>query len=174
MRDDSTSAEGRAPARPIDTVDALRAAIIIGVCACLYYVTTTFDEVPAFLGQNVLPEQFPRLVLIFIAALALLLPLEHRLEPKRWPKIRASRAVAVRPVTWLTMAFLVAAMLLARYLGTILLIFAVSLLLPILWGERRWLLLVPYAVTFTVAVAYLFSIGLGVYFEPGIFDVTFR
>ena len=174
MQRNSSKDEGRADARLIDTTDALLAAIIVVVCAYLFYVTTTFDETPSFLGQNVLPDEFPRLVLIFIAALALILPMEHRLEPTRWPKIRASRRTAVRPVTWVTMAFLLAALLLAPYLGTILLIFTVSLLLPVLWGERRWLLLVPYAVIFTGAVSYLFSIVLQVYFEPGVLNVTFR
>ena len=63
---------------------------------------------------------------------------------------------------------------LGEWLGTILTIFLAAVGLPLLWGERRWLLILVYAVVFTAIVTYLFSIVLSVYFVPGVFGLTLR
>ena len=41
-------------------------------------------------------------------------------------------------------------------------------------GERRWKLLVPYALIFSTTVVLLFSKLLGVYFEPGLLGIDLR
>ncbi len=162
------------PAGMLDGVDAILALVLIVLCGFFYWVTADFPVPGAFLGENVLPEQFPRLLLVSIGVLALLLPLEHNLEPDRWPLIRKSRSAPIGSNTFLTMGFLLVLVGLGEWLGTILTIFIAVAGLPLLWGERRWLLIIVYAVCFSALVTYLFSIVLSVYFEPGVFGLTLR
>lgn len=156
----------------LDRVDTILALGIIAVCAWLYYVTTTFDQPSALLGQNVLPEDLPQGLLIIIGFLALLMPVEHLFERSRWPKIEKSRSEPIRILTWITMGFLIVFMAAAPYLGTLPTIFLISLLMPLLWGERRFLLVGAFSIGFTAAVTYVFAIILGVHFEPGVFGIS--
>ena len=50
----------------------------------------------------------------------------------------------------------------------------VCLALPVLWGERRIKVIVPYAIILPMAVTVLFSYVLGVHFETGVFGITLR
>jgi putative tricarboxylic transport membrane protein len=152
----------------LDFVDLILAGAIILVCAYLYYVTTTFEEPSLLLGQNVLPSDFPQSLLIVISLLALLLPIEHRFEPTRWPKIEKTRSESIQTITWVTMALLIALIAAAPYLGTLLVIFIASVVLPIVWGERRLVAVGLFAIIFTAAVAYVFEAILKVHFEPGV------
>ena len=158
----------------VDKIDAILAAVLIAICAFFYAQTFDFPVPGAFLGENVLPEQFPRLLLFSIVVMALFLPFEHLIEVDRWPLIKKSRSAPVGKSTFVTFAFLLVLVAAGETIGTILTIFIAALGLPILWGERRWLLIVPYAIVFTGVVTYLFSIVLSVYFEPGIFGLTLR
>lgn len=157
----------------LDGIDFILTAVIIAVCAYLYYVTTTFEEPSLLLGQNVLPSDFPQSLLIVISLLALLLPIEHRFEPTRWPKIKKSRSETVQTITWATMGLLVGLVAAAPYLGTLLTIFLASLALPILWGERRVIAVALFAVIFTAVVSYVFETILKVHFEPGVILSSF-
>ncbi len=171
---DKAAAEQTGPTGAIDGVDAILAFVLIAICGFFYWVSSDFPVPGLFLGDNVLPEQFPRLLLVSIGVLALILPFEHRLELDRWPLIRKARSAPIGPATFVTMGFLLVLVGLGEWLGTILTIFVAAAGLPILWGERRWLLILVYAVTFTAIVTYLFSIVLSVYFEPGAFGLTLR
>ncbi|MBX2855768.1 MAG: tripartite tricarboxylate transporter TctB family protein [Rhodobacteraceae bacterium] len=158
----------------IDGIDALLALVLFAICAFFYWQTYGFDAPGAFLGENVLPEHFPRLLLVSIGGMALLLPFEHRLEVDRWPLIEKSRSAPIGLSTVLTMGFLVVLVALSGWLGTILTILVAALGLPLLWGERRVVLILVYALVFTSVVTWLFSIVLSVYFEPGVFGLTLR
>lgn len=178
---DRNSPEGAAseqerdgPGKLFDKVDTLLAVVLIGLCGIFYWISSDFPVPGLFLGENVLPEQFPRLLLVTIGIIALILPFEHRLELDRWPHIRKSRSAPIGSITLVTMGFLLVLVGLGQWLGTILTIFIAAAGLPTLWGERRWLLILVYAVTFTAVVTYLFSIVLSVYFEPGVFGLTLR
>lgn len=175
----STNDKDRVPAGArsrslLDPVDALIAALLLAGCGFLYYVTTQFEQPGAMLGENLLPADFPRLVLYTIAILAALLPFEHLAEPKRWPKIKASRSEQVAPVVWLTMVFVTAVVLAAPYLGTVLTIFAITLIMPMLWGERRRVPVIIFAVLFTLAITLVFNVLLRVHFEPGLLNIRLR
>lgn len=180
MADDKTPDEttGEAtnggPTGLIDGVDAILAVVLIAIGAFFYWVSADFPVPGLFLGDNVLPEQFPRLLIVAIGVLALLLPIEHRLELIRWPLIRKSRSAPIGMDTFLTMGFLLVLVGIGEWLGTILTIFIAAAGLPVLWGERRWLVIAVYSVVFTGIVTYLFSIVLSVYFEPGVFGLTLR
>jgi hypothetical protein len=158
----------------IDGIDAALAAVLIAICAFFYWLAGDFPVPGLFLGDNVLPEQFPRMLLVVIGLLALLLPIEHRLELDRWPLIKKARSAPIGSNTFVTMGFLLVLVGLGEWIGTILMIFFAAIGLPILWGERRWLVIGVYAVVFTGIVTYLFSIVLSVYFEPGVFGLTLR
>lgn len=162
------------PSGLVDRIDALLALVLILACAALFYETTGFEQPPLFLGDNVLPAEFPQMLLVVIGALALTLPFEHLLERRRHPLIRKARRTPIGFTTWATIALLVAILALAESLGTVLTILVASLALPTLWGERRWWLLAIYALAFTAAVTYIFAVVLRVYFEPGIFGITIR
>lgn len=171
-----TNGQGDQPrqnGRLIDLSDTVVALIIIAGCAFLYYQTTQFEEVSTLLGDNVLPADFPRLVLYIVAALALFLPFEHRFE-SRWKKIKESRSERIPMRTFATMALVLAILAAAPYLGTILVIVLSSLLLPLLWGERRLWLVLIYAALFSAAIVLLFAVVLKVHFEPGMFGIQIR
>lgn len=166
--------EAAGPSGLVDWFDAALALVLIVACGVLYYQTTGFDRPALFLGDNVLPEEFPRMLLVIIAVLALTLPFEHLLERKRHPLIRKARRAPIGFTTWATFALLLAILTFAETIGTILTILTSSLLIPLLWGERRWMLLIVYAVLFTALVTYIFAVVLKVYFEPGVFGITIR
>ena len=50
-------------------------------------------------------------------------------------------------------------------------IIAVSISLPIYWGERRLKVLISYVIGFPLFVIVLFNIILGVHFEPGLLEL---
>jgi putative tricarboxylic transport membrane protein len=150
------------------------AALVLAVCALLFYRTTTFDTVPPMLSQNIPPSFFPQIVLILIMAMTAVLPFEHALRANRGRNIDKGRAEPVRPVTWLTMAAVIAIAVAMPWLGTFLTMVAVCFVVPPLWGERRLRYIVPFAVLFPLAVGLLFQRVLGVFFEPGIFDISLR
>ena len=58
----------------------------------------------------------------------------------------------------------------SQILGATLTIIAISIALPIYWGERRLKVLIPYIIGFPLFVILLFNIVLGVHFEPGLLD----
>jgi putative tricarboxylic transport membrane protein len=168
------NADKGGPAGLLDGVDAILALALIALCGLFYWLASDFPVPGLFLGDNVLPEQFPRLLLVSIGVLALLLPVEHLVELDRWPLIRKSRSAPIGAGVFATMGFILLLVGLGEWIGTILTIFIAAAGLPVLWGERRWLLIIVYACIFTAIVTYLFSIVLSVYFVPGVFGLTLR
>jgi putative tricarboxylic transport membrane protein len=173
---DRTTAEEAPEARGglIHYVDVIVAAIILALCGWLYYRTTTFEEVADLFAQDIPPEFFPRLLLWFIMPLALLLPIEHRFFKNGRRRLDKGRSQPIRLITWLTIALLGLLVVLLPWLGAYLVLILVCLLVPLLWGERRWYIVLPYALLFPTVVMYLFAQVLMVYFEPGIFGLDFR
>ena len=158
----------------IDRADLGLTAIILTACGFLYWVTTGFDKVSDLFAQDVPPEFFPRLLLWVIAILALALPFEHLFLRKKGKSLNQERTQPIKPITYLTAALLFAVVASIAWLGTAVSMFAVCLALPLLWGERRFKVIVPYAIITPLAVTLLFSYVLGVHFEPGIFGITLR
>ncbi len=156
----------------LHTTDLVVALIILAICGILYYVTTTFEEVSAMLAQNVPPEFFPQLVLIIIAILTLGIPFEHLLHTRRGGDIDSERSDRIRRMPYVTGALLIALVVGIPYLGMLLTMIVVCAVLPLLWGERRLKLIIPFAIVFPLAVAYLFNKVLLVFFEPGIFGIA--
>jgi len=166
--------EGEQASSFIDRADLGLTIIILIACGLLYWVTTGFDQVSDLFAQDVPPEFFPRLLLWIIAILALALPFEHLFLRKKGKSLNQERAQPIKPITTMTAALLFAVVASIAWLGTALSMFAVCLALPLLWGERRFKVIVPYAIITPLAVTLLFSYVLGVHFEPGIFGITLR
>jgi putative tricarboxylic transport membrane protein len=157
----------------INRTDLVVSAILLAVCAWLYYLTTTFDAVSPLFSQDMPPERFPRMLLWIIAGLSLALPFEKQLRGDKGKVLDKARARPARPIVYLTTAFLVLMVFGIKWIGTFLVLVAVCLALPLLWGERRLKILVPFVLLFPAAVIMLFSHVLGVYFDPGVMGVKF-
>ncbi|MEK9723094.1 MAG: tripartite tricarboxylate transporter TctB family protein, partial [Rhodospirillaceae bacterium] len=120
------------------------ATLILALVAWLYYQTTQFEEVSSMFTQNIPPTLFPRILLVIIALFTLMMPFEHLLLAYKGKDIDKDRREPIKPLAWISMAVLVAIMAAADYLGTQLTMFAVCFVIPILWGERRLRVVVPF------------------------------
>jgi putative tricarboxylic transport membrane protein len=143
--------------------------VILAVCGVLYAVTTGFEEVAALLAQNIPPEWFPQLLIWTIVVLSMVLPFEHLFLEKGAAEIDKDRSEKIKPMAMITAVLLVLAVTSILLFGTALAMVLVCIALPLLWGERRAKLLVPYFILFPLAVTLLFTQVLKVYFEPGAF-----
>ena len=169
--------DGRMPAAPvrlIHPVDTVIAAMIFALCGWLFYETLNFDSVSALFSQNIPPGLFPQILLIVICILSAGMPFEHILLRRKGKDIDKTRRDRVKPVTWITMALLLAITASAPIFGTFLTMVLVCAVLPLAWGERRLHYVLVFALSFPAAVAFVFSGILGVYFEPGLIGLSFH
>jgi putative tricarboxylic transport membrane protein len=153
--------------------DLILAVVILTVCGVLYYVTSTFEKASEQMSQNIPPEWFPRLLLVFIAALTLVIPFEHLFHKKGKESLDEGRRASVKPIAVYSAAVLCAIVALMPWIGTFLSLTLVCVSLPLLWEERRWKILIPFAAIFPGLVTLLFTKVLGVYFVPGILAKLF-
>jgi putative tricarboxylic transport membrane protein len=172
----SVAVEGEdAPASSlIDRNDLGLALIILSVCGYLYWVTTDFETVADLFAQDVPPEFFPRLLIWTIVVLTLALPFEHIFLKRKGQSLDKEREHRVKPMAFLTAALLFCVVGSILWLGTSLSMVAVCVALPLLWGERRIKAVALFAIILPLAVTILFSVVLGVHFEPGIFNISLR
>ena len=139
--------------------DLVVGGCILLFCAAAYGVTLTFERAPAVVAQNVQPATFPRLVLGVIAVLTLIMMVLARGRQDR-PRRR------VPAMTWLSAGVMVAFVLAFQWLGIVPAMVLLCVGLPVLWGERRWHLVLPFGVGFPLGVYFLFAEMLDVHFEP--------
>jgi putative tricarboxylic transport membrane protein len=165
---------GGVPAPSVHMVDLAVTAVIVALCAFLFWDTTGFERVPASLAQNVQPTMFPRLLLAVIVLMALFLPFEHVQKKVHGIDLDSARSDWVRPITYVTGLVLLGVVIAIPWLGTFVAMVVACALLPVLWGERRWWLVAVYAIAFPVGITLVFVAGLEVNFEPGIAGHLFR
>jgi putative tricarboxylic transport membrane protein len=165
---------GGMPAFPVHKVDVIVAAIILALCAFLFWETTNFREIPPGLAQNVPPERFPQLLLIVIAAMALFIPFEHVRKRRQGIDLDKERSDRIRPITFVTALALLVVVLVTPWLGTLPAMVLACALIPVLWGERRFGLIAIYAIALPLAVTLLFVGALDVNFLPGAVGHVFR
>ncbi len=156
----------------VHRTDLIVALIVLAICAFFYIATTTFEEVSNMLAQNIPPEFFPRGVLIIIMILALVLPFEHILLRRQGKNIDSDRSERVKKMPYLSAGLLFLAIVAMPYIGTLLSTIGICFALPLLWGERRWRLIVPFAIIFPLVVAFVFDRILLVQYEPGLFGIA--
>ncbi len=154
--------------------DIIVAGIVLAVCVLLFARTFWFDLVPASLAQNVQPPDFPRLVLISVAIIALLIPFEYQRKLRRGIDLDSDRSEPIPMAVYITAIALVVFVGITPFLGTFASLLLIAAGLPLMWGERRWKYLVPYVVIFPTVVMWLFSVVLQVNFLPGIVGHVFR
>lgn len=168
---------GRAPgayARLVHPVDTVIAAAIFALCGWMFYETLNFEKVSALFSQNIPPSLFPQILLLVICLLSAAMPFEHILLSRKGKDIDKGRRDRVKPISWVTMALLVAVTGSSPIFGTFLTMVLVCVILPLAWGERRLQYVIPFAVLFPSAVTVVFSGILGVYFEPGLVGLSFH
>ena len=151
-----------------DTIIAILLTLII---AFLWFETTKFEKVPDLFSNNIPPEMFPQILLIIILGMVLIIPFEHLFLKKNGKDIDSSRKKPVEISTIGTMVILSTIIASSQILGAALTIIAVSISLPIYWGERRLKVLISYIIGFPLFVIVLFNIILGVHFEPGLLEL---
>lgn len=139
--------------------DALAGAGVLLFCLAAYLVTLGFKKAPPALAQNVQPATFPRLVLAVMAVFAVIIISDSFRRPDKTPK-------PIRAIVWPSAAVMVGFVIAFDVLGILPAMMLLCLGLPIMWGERRLLLVVPFAVAFPLAIYGLFAVALGVHFEP--------
>ncbi len=157
----------------VHRTDSILAAIILAVCGVLYYVTTRFEKVPDIVSQNIPPEWFPRLLLWVIAILTVIIPFEHLFHEKGKAGLDEDRRARIKPISLYSAVLLCGIVALMPWLGTYLAMVLVCVLLPLLWGESRMKVILPFAIIFPGLVTLLFTKMLGLYFEPGVWAKLF-
>lgn len=153
--------------------DSILAVVILSVCGVLYYVTTGFEKVPDLVSQNIPPEWFPRLVLRVIAILTVIIPFEHLFHEKGKAGLDEDRRARIKLISIYSAVLLCCIVVLMPWLGTCLAMVLVCILLPLLWGESRMKVILPFAIIFAGLVTLLFTQVLGVFFEPGVWAKLF-
>lgn len=167
-RGDRSAEPGGSALSRLHRPDLSVSAVVLIICGLLFARTFAFDSVPASLAQNVQPTTFPRLVLLVIMAIALILPFEYRQKWHAGIDLDSDRRERIPPIVFLTGAALLVFVGVMPWLGTFAGLLMTAALLPLLWGERRWKILVPYVVIFPTGVMWFFSEVLRVTFLPGI------
>lgn len=154
---------GDSPRSPLLRGDDIVGGVILLLCAAVYAITTTFEEVPVMLSQGIQPAQFPRLLILVIAVLSVIMMIQGR----RGARSERKRVPIVVFGTAGLLALFVASI---DWLGVMIAIFLFCIILPVLWGERRYGWLVVFAVLFPGSIFLLFSKMLEVRFPLGIFQ----
>jgi len=157
----------------VHRTDLTLAVVILAVCGVLFYLTTRFENVPAMMSQNIPPEWFPRILIWVIVLLTVIIPFEHLMHKKGKKHLDEDRSSRIKPISIYSAILLCCIVVSMPWLGTFLTLILVCTLLPILWGEKRVKVLLPFAVLFPGLVALLFTKVLGVFFEPGIWSKLF-
>ena len=157
----------------VHRTDLTLAVVILAVCGVLYYLTTRFEKVPALMSQNIPPEWFPRILIWVIVLLTVIIPFEHLIHKKGKKHLDEDRSARIKPISIYSAILLCCIVVSMPWLGTFLTLILVCTLMPILWGEKRIKVLLPFAIIFPALVTLLFTKVLGVFFEPGIWSKLF-
>ena len=147
--------------------DSRIAAIILLLCGVVYYLTTLFESVPDILAQNVPAEWFPRLLIWTIFVLTLILPFEHLFLRGGLEQIDKERKARIEPMSIFTAGLLFLVVISITLFGMYAAMLTITIGLPLLWGERRLKIWIPYVIIFPGSVLILFTKILKVFFEPG-------
>lgn len=139
--------------------DAIVGAAILAFCLTAWLVTLGFKEAPAVIAQNVQPATFPRMVLLVMAILtAVIIALSFRRPDKPLKPLK--------PMLWPSAVIMPGFVLAFDLLGFLPAMILLCVFLPLLWGERRLTLIIPYSIIFPVTIYLLFAVALKVRFEP--------
>lgn len=158
----------------LDRSDLVVSAVLIAICAVLFWDTTRWPAVPASLAQNAPPTVFPRMLLGAIFLMALALPFERIWKARAGIDLGIGGESAPKPVMFVTAAVITLAVYLMPILGILPVMIASTAVLPLLWGEKRYAVVAMFAIGLSVAVAVLFAFGLNVNLGFGLTGDLFR
>jgi putative tricarboxylic transport membrane protein len=151
-----------APARRRRVHSDLAIALgIVAFCGVVYAITMTFPEVPAAFASGMGPEVFPRLLLGVLVVLAGVMVLLAR------GKEDTVREPIPAMVYWTALAML-AFMGLVWLAGMIPAMFLGFVGLGLLWGERRWPILVIAGFALTALIYAMFVKGFAIPLPRGL------
>lgn len=168
---------GRSPLSPrslINMTDLWVAVVILVGVSLLWYHSTLWADLPAYMERGLPPTLFPRIWLGAIVVLTLFLPFEQYLQGEAGRDLDKDRSHPVKGITYLTILVMVPISASMECLGSALVIVLITLVLPLLWGERRLRILIPYVILFPPAVIFLFKLAFKVNFEPGVLGLGFK
>ena len=165
---------GASPSGWINKTDLYIAFIILAVCILGWYDTTTWEAPMAAFTSVVPPDWFPLLVFGCIMVLAVFLPLEQRLKGKGGHVLDDDRRDRIKPITYITTVVTVSIAASMEWLGTVVTVVLICVILPLMWGERRWVILGPFIVLFPLVVILLFKVLFSVNFEPGVIGLGIK
>jgi putative tricarboxylic transport membrane protein len=152
----------------VHKTDLVVTAVILAGCAFLFWQTTIFAAPPSILGDYMLPQDFPRLLIWGIALLSLLLPFEEAKLSRKGESTDDERKDSVQPIAYVNSAFMIACVLVMPRLGTLLTVFLIATVMPILWSERRRVTMVLFAILTPVSIWLLFEVFFRVRLIPGL------
>lgn len=161
----------RASSGVVHLTDLAVAAVLIGGSLWLWSVANGFEETPDLFSQNIAPDLFPKLLLVCIIALSLTLPFEHLFLKGGRERLDSGRKSPIKPRAYIIGGIIILILAALPYIGTILTLFATSLAMPLIWGERRFFLVAAFAALFPAAVVALFGLFLKVHMDPGVYGV---
>lgn len=147
--------------RIIDRSLLTESIVIMIFAAVMFGVTYSFDKVPAILAQGIQPTVFPRAILAIVFCLAALQAVRAmRLSAADIAKLKPAKSVPL--IVFVTAALLIGFAFVIPILGTFPSIVLFLPALAIVWGERRWLLMLLSFAGFTVFVYVLFRLIMNV------------
>ncbi len=156
--------------RWIHPMDLVLSFVLLALVGYFAYLTTTFEEVSPLFDAGIKPAFFPRVILWVIGILAVLMPFEHswRVARSGSSGLEEDRQSVVKPIAYITTIAALVIVAAAEWFGTYLTLIVISFALPVLWGERRWLLVIAFGLGFPTAVMLLFTQVFKIYFQPGV------
>lgn len=165
---------GASPSGWLNNADIYIAILILAFCLLAWHHTTLWEQPMAAFTGVVPPAWFPRLVLGCIMALAIFLPIEQRLKGEAGAELDKDRSTRIKPITYITTVVTVSIAASMEWLGTVVTIILICIILPLMWGERRWVILAPFVVLFPIVVIILFKVLFSVNFEPGVIGLGIK
>jgi len=138
-----------------DTETLVESLVVMVFATALFAVTFTFDEVPPILAQGIQPTAFPRAILILMFLLGGIQALSAlRLSPAKAAALKPYKRVP--PIVYLTGLALIAFAVVLPFVGTFPALGLFCFGLAMLWGERRWRLMIPSFAGFLAFIYVLF------------------
>lgn len=141
--------------------DFLPGCVLLVLIVALYAVTTTFQTVPASFAQGMQASTMPQIILILMAILTLIMMFQGRGN-------REQEKPHLSWYLWATMGVLLASVFLFKVLGLTLTTALTCLLIPLIWGERRWGAIAIYALCTPLVIYVLFTHALQLRLPQGI------
>jgi hypothetical protein len=146
--------------------DMLDAIVIVIVSVILFWITTTFEEVPEIVAQGIQPDLFPQIIISLIVFLAIVMAYQGRAKNKT--------AKSIKPMATYTAIFVLLFAVSIHWIGSVPAMIFACVALPLLWGERRYVGILIFAILFPIGVYLLFTKALDIRFPLGIFTNFFN